>query len=168
MAISRFVERIKRLTNEWGLKDRLSQTRTTLIFAAIFLSVISLIDVAYSQDDTSYTTKLDEIDNLLPISLPIGLIGVSLTGAAFLLTMLSKTEDSEKKAHMQLAKKNFVRGFLAFLICLMVVFIFDFVEIINEHLYIQVKILDIIGSYGLFGIGLAYLVKAAKQIYITV
>ncbi len=137
---------------------------------AILTTILSFtLTQVYAQDDTAnYTTKLDEIDDLLHISIPIGLIGVSLTGAAFLLAMLGKTENNEKKTHMQLAKNNFITGFIAFLICVIVIFVFDFVEIINEQLYIQVKILDIIVSYGLFAIGIAFLVKSARQIYITV
>jgi len=147
----------------------LPQTRTTLIFTAIFLSVISLIDFAYAQDDTAnYTTKLDEIDDLLYIGIPIGLIGVSLTGAAFLLAMSKHAEENERKTHIELAKRNFIRAFIVLLICVIVIFVFDFIEIVNEQLYIQMKILDIISSYCLFGIGLAYLVKSARQIYIAV
>lgn len=95
-------------------------------------SVSPSVGFAFAQDSTAdYIKKLDAIDDLLPISLPIGLIGVSLTGAAFLLAMLGKTEDGQKKEHMQLAKKDFIKGFIAFLICLIVLFVFDFIEIVN-------------------------------------
>ena len=54
-----------------------------------------------------------------------------------------------------------------FLICTIVLFVFDFLEILSEHYAELYVILDVIISHVLFGIGVVYLIKAATQLYVT-
>jgi len=53
-----------------------------------------------------------------------------------------------------------------FLICTISVFVFDFLEIIIIKPSLYVIIPDILITYGFFGIGLMYLVRSAREIYI--
>jgi len=53
-----------------------------------------------------------------------------------------------------------------FLVCTIVLFIFDFIEILETHLVLYV-ILDVIITFSFFGLGVIYLARAAKQLYST-
>lgn len=149
------------------------QARSTpIFFAAILLLVISLIDFVYAQNEITSTNeilknKIDVLDDLLVITVPSTLTGLSLAGASFLLQGSRNIEENDKSIHIRLAKKNFVKAFIMFLICTISVFVFDFLEILGDKPSIYVLILDIIITYGFFGFGLAYLVKAATRIYAT-
>jgi hypothetical protein len=129
----------------------------------------SLIDFAFAQNDVTvqddYTRTIDELDGLLSTTVTATLAGLSLTGATFLLRTF-KDEENETKLHTQKAQKNFIKAFSMFLICTISIFIFDFVEILGQEPNIYVLFLDLIITYGFFGVGIMYLIKSAKEMYI--
>jgi len=129
----------------------------------------SLIGFAFAQNDMSsqydFTKTFDELDNLLSTTVTATLTGLSLAGATFLVRTF-KDEENETKLHTQQAQKNFIKAFLMFLICTIFIFIFDFIEILGKEPNIYVLFLDLIITYGFFGVGIMYLIKSAKEMYI--
>lgn len=85
------------------------------------------------------------------------LTGLSLTGASFLVTLTRNIGEDSDAVHVRLARKFFIKAFFMFLICTIVLFVFDFLEILDERHAISYTILDVIISYVLFGIGAVYM-----------
>jgi len=129
----------------------------------------SLIDFAFAQNDMTtqddFIKRIDDLDDLLTTSVTATLTGLSIAGATFLGRSFSDKEEETKKHTIQ-AQKNFIKAFSMFLICTISIFVFDFFEIIIGNPSLSVIVLDIIITYGLFGVGIMYLIKSAKEIYI--
>lgn len=66
--------------------------------------------------------------------------------------------------NITLARKNFIKAFVMFLSCVVILFVFDFIEIIQGETG-SVLIADLVFTYTTFGIGLAYLVRAARRLH---
>jgi len=139
-----------------------------LFFVFIIFSS-SLIDFAFAQNDMTsqyeYNKTIDELDDLLSTQVTATLTGLSLAGAAFLVRTING-EDDEIKRHTRQAQKKFIAAFLMFLISTIFIFIFDFLEALIEDLTIYGLLLDIIITYVFFGVGIVYLVKSAREMYI--
>ena len=75
-------------------------------------------------------------------------------------------EEGETKKHTIQAQKNFIKAFFMFLICTISIFVFDFLEIMGGKPSLYVIVPDIIITYGFFGVGIMYLIKSAREIYI--
>jgi len=112
-----------------------------------------------------YNKTIDELDDLLSTQVTVTLTGLSLAGAAFLVRTING-EDDEIKRHTRQAQKKFIAAFLMFLISTIFIFIFDFLEALIEDLTIYGLLLDIIITYVFFGVGIVYLVKSAREMYI--
>jgi len=135
----------------------------------IFSSSLIGFGFAFAQNDVTvqddYTRTIDELDGLLSTTVTATLAGLSLTGATFLLRTF-KDEENEIKLHTQKAQKNFIKAFSMFLICTIAIFVFDFLEILGKEPNIYVLFLDLIITYGFFGVGIMYLIKSAREMYI--
>ena len=121
-----------------------------------------------SQERSGFAEKLVAFDHLLNIGITAPLTALSLTGATF-LTRTGKTEN-ENSTYAQLlehAKKNLIKAFVIFLSCTIVIFIFDFIELLIPVSIILVEILDLAITYTLLFVGFAYLAVAAKEMYRT-
>lgn len=143
----------------------------TKIHCMIFTFLIfsgSLIDFAFAQNDVipqdNFIRKIDQLDDLLTITVTATLTGLSIAGATFLGRSFSG-EEEETKIHTIQAQKNFIKAFRMFLSCTIFIFGFDFFEVMSSVPSLYVIISDIIITYSLFGLGLNYLRKSAKQIY---
>jgi hypothetical protein len=151
----------------------ITKSLCTLIVFMIFSG--SLIDFTFAQSDVTTQNNvtaqndspkaIDGLDDLLTNSVTATLTGLSLAGATF-LGRSTGTEKVETKNHTIQAQKNFIKAFFMFLVCTVSVFVFDFLEIIIKKPSLSLIIPDIIISYGFFGIGLMYLVKSAREIYV--
>lgn len=117
-----------------------------------------------AQDDSIRT--IDDLDGLLSTTVTATLTGLSLAGATFLARAFNNKEEDETTKHTRKAQKNFIKAFVMFLICTISVFVFDFLEIIIKKPSLYVIVPDIIITYGFFGVGIMYLIKSAKEIYI--
>ena len=126
----------------------------------------SLIDFAFAQNDmTAQDESTKTIDDLLTTSVTATLTGLSIAGATFLGRSFSD-EEGETKKHTIQAQKNFIKAFSMFLICTIAIFVFDFLEILGKEPNIYVLFLDLITTYGFFGVGIMYLIKSAREMYI--
>lgn len=138
----------------------------------LVFAVSSIYSVSAQSDIENTTNKKDpmdkvlEFDNMLAQSITATLAGLSLTGAAFLLNLVRSTNDSDAD-HVHRARKFFIKAFFMFLICTILLFVFDFLEIIDERDIVLTTLLDVIITYALFGIGAIYLGKAARELYVT-
>jgi hypothetical protein len=129
-------------------------------------SVSAQNDVGNTMDKKDLIDKVLDLDNELTPTITATLTGLSLTGASFLMSLARSTTDSDT-IQIHLTKKYFIKAFFMFLLCTIVLFVFDFLEILNEKNVILYVILDVIITFTLFGIGVVYLVRAAKQLYTT-
>lgn len=93
--------------------------------------------------------------------------GLSLTGVSFLVNLTRSIGEDADAIHVHRARKFFIKAFFMFLICTIVLFVFDFIEILDEKYVISYTLIDVVISHILFGIGVVYLVKAAIQLYVT-
>lgn len=109
--------------------------------------------------------KILDLDDELNPTVTATLTGLSLTGASFLMSLARVTSDSESN-QIHNIKKNFIKAFFMFLVCTIILFIFDFIEILETHIVLYV-ILDVIITFAFFGLGVNYLARAAKQLYST-
>ena len=117
---------------------------------------------------TGFVERISEFDHLLNIGIAAPLTALSLTGATF-LTRSSKN-DTEDPRHTQLmssAKKNLIKAFVIFLACTIVIFVFDFIELLLNNATIIVEIVDLAVSYSLLFAGFGYLAIAARKMYLT-
>ena len=147
-------------------------TKSILFALVLFLTVSSIYSVsAQSGFENILNTKISKdkiiaLDNILTPSISAVLTGLSLTGGTFLVN-LARNNDEVVIAHINRARKYFIKAFFMFLICTLVLFIFDFIEIIDEPEIVTYTLLDVIVSYAFFALGAAYLVNAAKEMYST-
>lgn len=147
-------------------------TKPILSVIVLILAVSSIYSVSAQNDVGNTIDKKDlidkvlDLDNLLTPTITATLTGLSLTGASFLMSLARNTTDSDT-IQIHLTKKYFIKAFFMFLLCTIVLFIFDFLEILNEKNVILYVILDVIITFTFFGIGIVYLVRAAKQLYFT-
>ena len=154
-------------------KDLLSRCGL-MLFATVLVLGVSSIGSVYAQnsvgnDDLSKfrETKVLELDNILIPSITATLTGLSLTGASFLLNLVRNANQDQDAIHVGLARKSFIKAFFMFLVCTIVLFAFDFLEILYEQYVVVETIFDILITYALFAAGTIYLVKAAKELYFT-
>jgi len=121
-----------------------------------------------SLEKTGIPTKIHDFDHLLNIGIAAPLTALSLTGATFLTrTGKSENEDSTYTHLLEQAKKNLIKAFVIFLACTIVIFVFDFIELLLPISIIIVEIIDLMISYSLLFIGFAYLAIAASKMYRT-
>jgi hypothetical protein len=139
----------------------------------VFFLAVSSIYSIYAQNDIGNTTnnkdpsnKIPEFDDMLGPNISATLTGLSLAGASFLLNLGKDTNESDA-AHVHRARKFFLKAFFMFLFCTILLFIFDFLQIIDDKEIIMITILDVIITYSLFGVGSIYLAKAAVELYVT-
>ena len=144
-----------------------------MLFAmALFLAVSSIYSVsAQSSFENILGTKISKdkiiaLDNILTPSISAVLTGLSLTGGTFLVN-LARNNDEAVIVHINRARKYFIKAFFMFLICTLLLFVFDFIEIYDEPEIVKYTLLDVIVSYAFFVLGAAYLVNAAKEMYST-
>jgi len=139
------------------------------MFFVFIIFSSSLIDFAFAQNDVTIQNEspktIDDLDDLLTTSVTATLTGLSIAGATFLGRSFSDKEE-ETKRHTIQAQKNFIKAFSMFLICTISIFVFDFFEIVRGNPSIYVLISDLIITYGFFGVGVMYLIKSAKDLYI--
>lgn len=147
-------------------------TKPILSVIVLILAVSSIYSVSAQNDIGNTIDKKDLIDKVLDLdneltpTITATLTGLSLTGASFLMSLARSTTNSDT-IQIHLTKKYFIKAFFMFLLCTIVLFIFDFLEILNEKNVILYVILDVIITFTFFGIGIVYLVRAAKQLYTT-
>ena len=144
-------------------------TKSILFVMVIVLAVSSIYSVS-AQSDVGNTAvknpiKILALDDIMTPTIPATLTGLSLTGASFLVTLSRNIGDDSDAAHISRARKFFIKAFFMFLICTIVLFVFDFLEILDEKYTTSYTIIDVVISHVLFGIGAVYLVKAAHQLY---
>ena len=138
----------------------------------LVLSVLSIYSVSVQSDfENILSTKISKdkilaFDNMLNPNISALLTGLSLTGGTFLVNLTRNTDNDSNALHIHLARKFFIKAFFMFLICTTILFVFDFIEILDEAHIVTYIIFDVIITYTLFGTGAAYLVDAAKQLYI--
>jgi len=144
----------------------------SILFALVLVLAASSIYSVFAQNDIKDTIiqkdfmdKVLDLDNELNPTVTATLTGLSLTGASFLMSLARTTNDSESNK-IHIIKKHFIKAFFMFLVCTIVLFIFDFIEIMETHLVFYV-ILDVIITFSFFGLGVIYLARAAKQLYST-
>jgi len=142
------------------------------LFVVLILAVPSIYSVSAQSDTGNIMDKKDPmskvlaLDDIMTPTITATLTSLSLVGASFLVTLLRDTHENDVD-HIRRAKKLFIKAFFAFLICTIILFVFDFLEILNDKNVVVYSIIDIIISYALFGIGSMYLVEAAKQLHVT-
>jgi len=144
-----------------------------MLFAMALILATSSIYSVYAQSDfeNMLSTKISKdriiaLDNILNPSISAVLTGLSLTGGTFLVN-LARNNDETVIAHINQARKYFIKAFFMFLICTLLLFIFDFIEILDQPEIIKYTLIDVIVTYAFFGLGAAYLVNAAKEMYST-
>ena len=144
-------------------------TKFLCIFFVFMIFSSSLIDFAFAQNDITAQDDsirtIEKLDGLLSTTVTATLTGLSLAGATFLVRTFND-EEIETKLHTERAQKNFIQAFSMFLICTVAIFVFDFIEILGKEPNIYVLFLDLIITYGFFGVGIMYLIKSAKEMYI--
>lgn len=145
-----------------------------MFFVLVFVGIISIGNLAFAQKNIQNITnekdlmdKIDELDNTLNPTITATLTGLSLTGASFLVNALRIKNESEESIHIDSAKKHFIKAFFMFIICTVVLLIFDFLQIIYSRNARELIIFDVLITYIFFGIGVVYLVSAARHLYFT-
>jgi len=134
-----------------------------LVVSSVY-SVSAQSDVVNTMDNKDDNEKYRALDNILNPTISATLTGLSLTGGTFLVNLTRNTSETVTN-HIHIARKSFIKAFFMFLICTILLFVFDFIEILDEKNILTYIILDVIITYILFGIGVWYLVNAAKQLY---
>lgn len=145
-----------------------------MLFAIVLVLAVSSIYSVYAQSDVGnmmdkkdLTSKVLDLDDILTPTITATLTGLSLTGASFLVTMVRSTNEDSGSTHVHLARKSFIKAFFMFLLCTIALFVFDFIEILDEIYIVLSTSLDVVITYALFGIGVMYLANAARHLYIT-
>ncbi len=142
-----------------------------MLFVIVLMFTTSFIYFVFAQSDIENTTniqvdKSNRLDDTLTPTITATLTGLSLTGGTFLVNLSQRTNENISN-HIHLARKSFIRAFFMFLICTIVLFAFDFLEIVDEKNISLYALADVVASYALFGIGAMNLVIAAKHLYST-
>ncbi len=135
-----------------------------MVVSSIY-SVSAQSDIENVMDKKDHMSKVPDLDNMLTPTITATLTGLSLTGGTFLVNMTRNTDKDSAAIHIHLARKSFIKAFFMFLICTILLFVFDFIEILDVNNIMTYTIFDVIITYTLFGIGAMYLVNAAKQLY---
>jgi hypothetical protein len=137
----------------------------------LVLAVSSIYSVAAQSNIEDATTNISnekarDLDNILTPTISATLTGLSLTGGTFLVN-LTRNNNETITNHISIARKSFIKAFFMFLICTIVLFAFDFFEIVDGKNVVLYTLIDVVTSYTLFGIGASYLVNAARHLYST-
>ena len=146
-------------------------TKSMLFTITLLLAVSSIYSVS-AQSDIENTVKnisnekARALDSTLNPTISATLTGLSLTGGTFLVN-LTRNNSETISTRIHLARKSFINAFFMFLLCTLVLFVFDFLEIVDEKNLVLYTIVDVVMSYALFALGALFLVKAAKQLYST-
>lgn len=153
--------------------ERLNLFTKSMLFAIVVVLSVSSVYSVSAQNNIENTinkkdliTSLFDLDNELNPTITATLTGLSLTGASFLMSVARGANDSEA-LQIHLTKKHFIKAFFMFLLCTIILFVFDFIEILDQKDTLLYIILDVIITFTLFGIGVYYLAMAAKQLYAT-
>ena len=146
-------------------------TKSILFAMVLFLAVSSIYSVSAQSDFENGVKNISNeraraLDNILNPTISATLTGLSLTGGTFLVN-LARNNNETITTRIQLARKSFIKAFFMFLICTLSLFVFDFIEILDPPEIIKYTLIDVIVTYAFFGLGSAYLVNAAKQLYST-
>ena len=143
-----------------------------MLFVIVLILAVSSIysgsaqsDIENAMDKKDQMSKIPDLDNMLTPTITATLTGLSLTGGTFLVNLTRNTDKDSVAIHIHIARKSFINAFFMFLICTIILFVFDFIEISDENNVVTYTILDVIITYALFGIGATYLVNATKQLY---
>jgi hypothetical protein len=142
----------------------------SILFAMVLVLAVSSIYSVFAQSDIENTIKedrakgLSRLDDTLTPQISATLTGLSLTGGTFLVNLTRATSESISN-HIQIARKAFIKAFFMFLICTIALFVFDFLEIVDEKNVVEYIFVDVVISYALFALGALYLVNAAKHLY---
>ena len=131
---------------------------------ALFVSPVYPVFAQYSLGDKT-DQKILALDNTLVPQIAATLSGLALTGATFLINVERNTDESPVAERIRQTRRSFIKAFFMFLICTIILFVFDFIEIIDERDILLSTILDVTISYGFFGAGAVYLAKAASMLY---
>jgi hypothetical protein len=137
-----------------------------ILFSMVLVLAVSSIHSISAQSDIENTTNeqgLAQLDNTLTPQISATLAGLSLTGGTFLVNFTRINENINNNIHV--ARKSFIKAFFMFLICTIVLFVFDSLEIVDIKNVIVYVFFDVFISYALFAIGSMYLIKAAKPLY---
>jgi hypothetical protein len=124
-------------------------------------------DTNSSQDRSGLVERLTQFDNLLNIGVSAPLTALALTGATFLTRFPSEDDNVRHSQLMNKAKKNLIKAFVLFLACTIVIFIFDFIQLLGPKSFILIEIMNVGITYPLLFAGFGYLAIAARNMYIT-
>jgi hypothetical protein len=145
-----------------------------MFFALVLVLMIPTIYSVFAQNDIENITdkketmvKLEQLDNLMSPVMTATLTGLSLTGASFLVNILRNINETTESDHINSAKKHFIRAFFMFIICTVALLIFDFLQVLDARTARELIILDVAITYTFFGIGVVYLVNAARHMRFT-
>jgi len=145
----------------------------SMFFAIVLVLAVSSVYSVYAQNDVGVTIdkkaiidKVLELDNEMTPTITATLTGLSLTGASFLMSLTRNVNEGDANRIHQI-KKDFIKAFFMFLLCTIILFVFDFIEILNPKNAVTYVLLDVIITFTLFGFGVIYLSRAAKQLYFT-
>ncbi len=137
-----------------------------LVFAVSSIYSVSAQSVVENIEKSISNEKARALDNILTPTITATLTGLSLTGGTFLVN-LTRGNNDVSTAHIHVARKSFIKAFFMFLVCTIVLFAFDFFEIIDEKNIVIYTFIDVAVSYALFAFGALFLVKAAKHLFET-
>jgi hypothetical protein len=146
-------------------------TKSILFAMVLFLAVSSIYSVSAQSDFENGVKNISNekaraLDNILNPTISATLTGLSLTGGTFLVN-LTRNNNETVTNRIHLARKSFIKAFFMFLICTLILFVFDFFEIADEKNLVLYTLVDVVMSYALFALGALFLVNAAKQLYST-
>lgn len=116
--------------------------------------------------ENSFDDEFLKLDDSLTPTTTATLTGLSLTGASLLVAMTRNTDDKLIE-NIRMARKSFIKAFYMFLLCTVALLLFDFIQVLDNRDIVLTIILDVVISYVLFGIGIFYLINAARRLYRT-
>ena len=143
-----------------------------LIFILTTILLLGITgDFVYAQNSEAVVSltldeKIQKLDGIMTAQITATLTGLSLAGGSF-LTQATKDPRDHDVIRINLARRSFIKAFLMFLMCTVFIFIFDFLQILSSNFIIAESFFDIIITYSFFGVGLYYLIRAAKSLYVT-
>lgn len=145
----------------------------SIIRKPILLGLVIALSVsiypAFAQNDVrnGIDKKVLDLDNTLTATITATLTGLSLTGASFLVNVERGINDDKIVSHIRVTRKSFIKAFFMFLICTVLLFVFDFIEVLDQRYIILSTFLDVVTTYTFFGLGIVYLAIAARKLYAT-
>lgn len=137
-----------------------------LVFAVSSIYSVSAQSGIENVEKRISNEKARALDNILNPTISATLTGLSLTGGTFLVNLTRGNNDVSTN-HIHVARKSFIKAFFMFLVCTITLFVFDFLEIIDEKNITMYTLTDVAISYALFAFGALFLVKAAKHLFVT-